>query len=47
MMTTIPDYEFADQVGAKYHADLRDMDGPSETRVKVTIRPQRVRAWGT
>jgi PPOX class probable F420-dependent enzyme len=39
-----PDYAFADQVGAKYHADLREMDGPGETRVVATIRPVKVNA---
>lgn len=40
------DYAFADRVGAKYHADLREMDQAGETRVVVTIVPSRVRAWG-
>ena len=39
------DYEFADRVGAKYGgADLRQMDGPGESRVVVTVRPTRVNA---
>ena len=39
------DYEFADRVGAKYGgADLRQMDGPGESRVVVTVRPSRVNA---
>jgi PPOX class probable F420-dependent enzyme len=38
------DYAFADQVGAKYHADLRMHDQPGQSRVKVTIRPARVNA---
>jgi len=38
------DYAFADQVGAKYGADLRNMDQPGETRVVVTIDPVRVNA---
>jgi len=38
------DYAFADQVGAKYSADLRQMDGPGESRVVVTVRPARVNA---
>jgi PPOX class probable F420-dependent enzyme len=38
------DYAFADRVGRKYDADLRQMDGPGETRVVVTIRPTRVNA---
>ena len=41
-----PDYAFADQLGAKYGADLRDRDQPGDSRVVVTIRPHRVRAWG-
>src|ERR1700728_3474475 len=30
------DYTFADQVGAKYGANLRDFDGPGASRVVVT-----------
>jgi PPOX class probable F420-dependent enzyme len=41
-----PDYSFADKVGARYHADLRDRDQPGDSRVIVTIRPARVRVWG-
>ena len=37
-------YEFARQVGAKYHADLREHDQPGETRVVVTIDPVNVYA---
>jgi PPOX class probable F420-dependent enzyme len=40
------DYSFADQLGAKYHANLRDRDQPGDSRVKVIIRPVRVHAWG-
>lgn len=40
-----PDYAFADKVGAKYNADLRDRDQPGDTRVVVTIHPTRVVAW--
>ena len=37
------DYAFADQVGAKYGgADLRAHDRPGESRVVVTIEPDRV-----
>ena len=40
-----PDYEFADQVGAKYGGvDLRSRDQPGESRVVVTINPTRVNA---
>lgn len=38
------DYAFADRVGAKYGADLRDHDGPGDRRVVVTVRPVRVNA---
>ena len=38
------DYAFADQVGAKYHADLRQHDQPGQSRVKVIVRPARVNA---
>jgi PPOX class probable F420-dependent enzyme len=37
------DYEFADRIGAKYDADLRQMDQPGEHRVVVRLRPARVR----
>jgi PPOX class probable F420-dependent enzyme len=40
------DYSFADQLGAKYNANLRDRDQPGDWRVKVIIRPLRVHAWG-
>jgi PPOX class probable F420-dependent enzyme len=40
------DYSFADQLGAKYHANLRDRDQPGDSRVKVVIRPVRVHVWG-
>ena len=38
------DYSFADQVGAKYGADLREHDQPGQSRVIVTIRPVRLNA---
>lgn len=41
-----PDYEFADQLGQKYGADLRQNDQPGESRVVVTLVPARVRTWG-
>jgi PPOX class probable F420-dependent enzyme len=43
-ITPDDDYMFADQVGAKYHSDLREHDQPGQSRVKVTIRPVRVNA---
>jgi PPOX class probable F420-dependent enzyme len=43
-VTPDDDYSFADQVGAKYGADLRTRDRPGQARVKVTIRPARVNA---
>jgi PPOX class probable F420-dependent enzyme len=41
-----PDYAFADRLGAKYQDDPRSHDAPGESRVVVTLRPHRVRAWG-
>ncbi len=38
------DGQFADRVGAKYNANLRDQDQPGQSRVKVAIRPVRVNA---
>ena len=40
------DYAFADKVGAKYSADLRENDKPGDTRVVVTVQPTRVHVWG-
>lgn len=37
-------YQFADRVGAKYGANLREHDRPGEGRVVVTVRPVRVNA---
>jgi PPOX class probable F420-dependent enzyme len=45
-VTDDPDYSFADKLGAKYGVDVRALDGPGESRVVVTLRPTRVRAWG-
>ncbi len=38
------DYSFADRVGEKYGADLRQHDRPGETRVVVTVEPVKVHA---
>ena len=46
VITPDDDYAFADRVGEKYGADLRENDGPGETRVVVTVRPTRVHTWG-
>jgi hypothetical protein len=43
-ITPDDDYSFADQLGAKYQADLRSRDHPGESRVKVTIHPTRINA---
>lgn len=40
------DYVFADKLGAKYDADVRDRDQPGESRVAVTIVPTNVYTWG-
>jgi PPOX class probable F420-dependent enzyme len=39
-----PEYVFADQVGAKYGADLRVHDRPGQERVVVTLAAVRVNA---
>jgi PPOX class probable F420-dependent enzyme len=36
------DYAFAARVGTKYGSDLREHDGPGESRVVVTVEPQNV-----
>lgn len=43
-VTADDDYSFADLVGQKYGADLRDHDRAGETRVVVRIIPRRVNA---
>ena len=37
-------YAFADRVGAKYQANMREHDGPSDRRVRVEIHPVRINA---
>jgi PPOX class probable F420-dependent enzyme len=43
-ITPDDDYAWANKVGAKYNADLKDRDLPGDKRVKVTIRPTRINA---
>ena len=45
-VTIEPDdnYAFADRVGAKYQANVREHDGPNDRRVKVEIHPVRINA---
>ena len=38
------DYSFADRLGRKYGADLREIDRPGESRVVVTVEPAKVHA---
>ncbi len=38
------EYVFADRVGAKYGADLREHDAPGDHRVVVRVRPVRINA---
>jgi PPOX class probable F420-dependent enzyme len=38
------EYDFADRVGAKYGADLREHDAPGDKRIVVHLRPERVNA---
>lgn len=40
------DYAFADKIGAKYGANLRERDKPGEARVVVAIKPARIVTWG-
>jgi PPOX class probable F420-dependent enzyme len=43
-VTPDDDYSFADRLAAKYGegVDLREMDGPGQTRVAVTVKPVRI-----
>ena len=41
-----PEYAFADQVGQKYHADLRQNDQPGTSRVVVTLHPVKYNTYG-
>ena len=43
-ITPDDDYSFADRLGAKYDADLREHDQPGAKRVIVTIKPSRINA---
>jgi PPOX class probable F420-dependent enzyme len=38
------DYSFAAEVGGKYGTDMRQMDGPGQQRVVVTVAPTRINA---
>ena len=41
-----PDYVFAAEIGAKYGANLREMDHPGESRVVVSFDPVKVNTFG-
>ncbi len=43
-VTADPDRAFAPKLGAKYGMDLSQIDPPGETRVVVTIEPEKVYA---
>jgi hypothetical protein len=45
-MTPDPDYAFADRVGAKYGANLRENDRPGETRVVIRFIPVKTNTFG-
>lgn len=45
-VTPDADYAFADKIGAKYGANLRERDKPDEARVVVEIKPARIVTWG-
>jgi PPOX class probable F420-dependent enzyme len=38
------DYAFANKLGRKYGVDLRQMDGPGEHRVVITLEPIKINA---
>jgi hypothetical protein len=44
VVTPDNDRAFAERVGAKYNADLREHDAPGDTRVVVRVVPVRVNA---
>jgi len=39
-----PDYAYAAKLGVKYGMDLGGIDGPGESRVVVTIEPEKIYA---
>ena len=39
-----PDYAYAAKLGVKYGMDLSGIDGPGESRVVVTVEPEKVYA---
>ena len=43
-LTPDPEHEFAPRLGAKYGLDLSGIDPPGQTRVIVTIEPERIYA---
>jgi PPOX class probable F420-dependent enzyme len=43
-LTPDPEYAYAAKLGAKYGMDLSGIDGPGESRVVVTIEPEKVYA---
>jgi PPOX class probable F420-dependent enzyme len=45
-LTPDPDYDLAGKVGAKYGADLHNMDQPGQTRFAVRIEPDKVTTYG-
>ena len=45
-ITPDPEYAFADRIGARYGANLRENDRPGESRVVVTIRPEKTNTFG-
>jgi PPOX class probable F420-dependent enzyme len=45
-ITPDPDYAFADRVGAKYGANLRENDRPGETRVVIRFIPVKTNTFG-
>jgi hypothetical protein len=44
LLTDDPEYAFAPVLGAKYGTDFSSIDPPGQTRVVVTIEPEKVYA---
>ncbi|HEY8447805.1 MAG TPA: PPOX class F420-dependent oxidoreductase [Thermomicrobiales bacterium] len=45
-LTPDPDYTFAERIGAKYNANLRQWDEPGTVRYMVRFTPVKVNTWG-
>lgn len=41
-VTDDSDYAAADRIAVRYDSDFRNFDGPDDTRVLITLRPERI-----